>query len=148
MQLLGGGGGGLDLFAVYQPFTDSKNKTNKRQTKSEDLSRRLDERKATELLILVFRKAFDPVAHRRLLHKIQHYGITGRTNTWIKSWLCHRQQKVVLDGPASKRLVITHTYVSSCHQTIPGNTTSVTLQAKLTEYPIFSDGIYMAATRT
>ncbi|MCG7875845.1 MAG: reverse transcriptase family protein, partial [Candidatus Thiodiazotropha endolucinida] len=67
----------------------------------EDLARRLDRRQATDLLILDFSKAFDTVAHRRLLHKIQHYGITGRTNMWIKSWLCNRQQRVVLDGSAS-----------------------------------------------
>ena len=67
----------------------------------EDLSRRLDRRQTTDLLILDFSKAFDTVAHRRLLHKIHHYGITGKTNMWIKSWLCNRQQRVVLDGSAS-----------------------------------------------
>ena len=66
----------------------------------EDLSRRLDRRKVTDLLILDFSKAFDTVPHRRLLHKIQHYGVTGRTNRWISSWLCQRQQRVVLDGSA------------------------------------------------
>ena len=67
----------------------------------EDLSRRLDRRKVTDLLILDFSKAFDTVPHRRLLHKIQHYGVTGRTNRWIGSWLCQRQQRVVLDRSAS-----------------------------------------------
>ena len=67
----------------------------------EDLSRRLDRRQTTDLLILDFSKAFDTVAHIRLLHKIHHYGITGKTNMWIKSWLCNRQQRVVLDGSAS-----------------------------------------------
>ena len=67
----------------------------------EDLSRRLDRRKTTDLLILDFSKAFDTMAHRRLLHKIQHYGVTGRTNRWISSWLCDRQQQVVLDGSSS-----------------------------------------------
>ncbi|MEW8547660.1 MAG: reverse transcriptase family protein [Candidatus Thiodiazotropha sp.] len=67
----------------------------------EDLSRRLDKRKTTDLLILDFSKAFDTVPHRRLLHKLQHYGVTGKNNKWIESWLCHRQQRVVLDGSAS-----------------------------------------------
>ena len=66
----------------------------------EDLSRRLDRRKVTDLLILDFSKAFDTVPHRWLHHKIQHYGVTGRTNRWISSWLCQRQQRVVLDGSA------------------------------------------------
>ena len=34
--------------------------------------------------------------HRRLLLKLKHYGITGKTNKWIEAWLCHRQQSVVL----------------------------------------------------
>ena len=40
----------------------------------EDLSRRLDRRKATDLLILDFSKAFATVPHHRLLHKLQHCG--------------------------------------------------------------------------
>ena len=67
----------------------------------EDLSQRLDRRKGTDLLILDFSKAFDTVPHRRLLHKMRHYGVTGRSNRWIGSWLCHRQQRVVHDGSAS-----------------------------------------------
>ena len=67
----------------------------------EDLSHRLDKRKTTDLLILDFSKAFDTVPHRRLLLNMKHYGITGKTNKWIESWLCHRQQRVVLDGTAS-----------------------------------------------
>jgi methylaspartate ammonia-lyase len=43
-------------------------------------------------------KAFDTMPHRRLLHKIQHYGVEGLTNKWIGSWLCQRKQKVILDG--------------------------------------------------
>ena len=33
-----------------------------------------------------------------LLHKMSHYGITGRTNTWIKSFLRDQQQAVMVDG--------------------------------------------------
>ena len=51
----------------------------------EELSRNLDQRKTTDLLILDFSKAFDTVPHRRLLHKLNHYGVTGRTNRWISS---------------------------------------------------------------
>ena len=67
----------------------------------EDLSRRIDRRQTTKLLILDFSKVFDTVPHRRLLHKLQHYGVTRKTNEWIESWLCQRQQRVVLDGSKS-----------------------------------------------
>ena len=48
-----------------------------------------------------FAKAFDKVPHRRLLHKLEYYGIRGSTNKWINSWLSGRTQQVVLDGQAS-----------------------------------------------
>ena len=67
----------------------------------EDLSRRLDMRTTADLLILDFSKAFDTVPHRRLFSKLNHYGIGGKTNKWIESWLCHHNQKVVLDGSSS-----------------------------------------------
>jgi hypothetical protein len=60
-------------------------------------------RQTIDLLILDFSKAFDTVPRRRLLHKIQHYGVEGLTNKWIGSWLCQRKQKVVLDGYSSEK---------------------------------------------
>ena len=38
------------------------------------------------------------VSHRRLLYKLDYYGIRGSTHKWITSWLSERFQKVVLDG--------------------------------------------------
>ena len=56
--------------------------------------------KQTDLIIMDFAKAFDKVPHRRLLHKLDYYGIRGSTHKWINSWLSGRTQKVVLDGQA------------------------------------------------
>ena len=40
--------------------------------------------KQTDLIMMDFAKAFDKVPHRRLLHKLEHYGITrGFTHKWI-----------------------------------------------------------------
>ena len=57
--------------------------------------------KQTDLIIMDFAKAFDKVPHRRLLHKLDFYGIRGSTHKWISSWLSGRTQQVVLDGQAS-----------------------------------------------
>ena len=57
--------------------------------------------KQTDLIIMDFAKAFDKVPHRRLLHKLDYYGIRGSTHKWINSWLSERTQKVVLDSQAS-----------------------------------------------
>ena len=57
--------------------------------------------KQTDVIIMDFAKAFDKVPHRRLLYKLDYYGIRGSTHKWISSWLSERSQKVVLDGQAS-----------------------------------------------
>ena len=57
--------------------------------------------KRTDLIIMDFAKAFDKVPHKRLLHKLDYYGIRGSTHKWISSWLSGRSQQVVLDGQAS-----------------------------------------------
>ena len=57
--------------------------------------------KQTDLIIMDFAMAFDKVPHRRLLHKLEYYGIRGSTHKWINSWLSGRTQHVFLDGQAS-----------------------------------------------
>ena len=57
--------------------------------------------KQTDVIIMDFAKAFDKVPHRRLLYKLDFYGIRGSTHKWISSWLSERSQKVMLDGQAS-----------------------------------------------
>ena len=57
--------------------------------------------KQTDVITMDFTQAFDKVPHRRLLFKLDHYGIRGSTHKWISSWLSERSQNVVLDGQAS-----------------------------------------------
>ena len=61
----------------------------------EHLVRNLDHGKQTDLLLLDFSKAFDTVPHKRLLKKLDHYGIHGQLIKWIESWLCGRTHTVV-----------------------------------------------------
>ena len=59
-----------------------------------------------DMLVLDFAKAFDTVAHRRLLSKIAGYGIRGNLHRWIKSILESRTQKGVVEGASSDPLPV------------------------------------------
>jgi D-alanyl-lipoteichoic acid acyltransferase DltB (MBOAT superfamily) len=48
-----------------------------------------------------FSKAFDTVPHNKLLHKLEVYGIRGILYQWIKSFLCYRKMRVVVEGHSS-----------------------------------------------
>ena len=52
----------------------------------------------TDVIIMDFAKAFGKVPHRRLLYKLDFYGIRGSTHKWNSLWLSERSQKVMLDG--------------------------------------------------
>ncbi len=73
----------------------------------EDLSHSVDHGHQVDALVLDFSKAFDKVPHQRLLHKQAYYGIRGHTLSWIKSWLCNRTQKVIVDGEESHETPVT-----------------------------------------
>ena len=55
----------------------------------------------TDVAAMDFSKAFDKVSHRKLLYKLDWYGIRGNTLNWIQSFLKSRFQRVVLDGESS-----------------------------------------------
>ena len=73
-------------------------------TTLEDLCHNLDEKQQTDIMILDFAKAFDTVAHQRLLKKMRYYGIRQRTCHWIEHWLTTRHQTVVVDGKNSREV--------------------------------------------
>ena len=66
-----------------------------------ELASNLDRGLRTDMIILDFAKAFDKVPHERLLTKLNHYGIRGRTLAWIRAFLSNRSQRVVVDGARS-----------------------------------------------
>lgn len=67
----------------------------------DELTHDLQARKQVDVVVLDFSKAFDKVKHNFLIHKLSHYGIAGRTNTWSKSFLRDRQQVIIVDSTRS-----------------------------------------------
>ena len=53
------------------------------------------------IFILDFDKAFDTSPHELLKSKLFGCGIGGKTLKWIDSFLCYRQQRVVVNGVKS-----------------------------------------------
>ena len=62
----------------------------------------LDNNIPVDCMYLDFRKAFDAVPHRRLIHKIKGYGIRGNVLNWVTDFLSNRTQYVSLDGISSE----------------------------------------------
>ena len=46
-------------------------------------------------------KAFDGVSHRKLIFKMEMYGIRGRIFKWIESFLSNRRQRIDLGDNVS-----------------------------------------------
>ena len=51
-----------------------------------------------DVIYLDFAKAFDTVPHRRLLKKLDGYGIQGKIWIWLREYLDNRKQCVVVNG--------------------------------------------------
>ena len=68
----------------------------------EDWTEALDKNLQVDTVYLDFRKAFDSVPHKRLIKKLEKYGITGNLLKWLKNFLNERKQRVVINGKSSK----------------------------------------------
>lgn len=71
-----------------------------------DWSLCLELRSSVHCIFLDFAKAFDSVAHEHLLIKLQCIGINGELLQWIRSFLTHRLQGVVVNGTYSDWLSV------------------------------------------
>ena len=69
-------------------------------TKSFDVSR------AYDIVYLDFQKAFDKVRHDKLIIKMRMVGITGATSEWVRNWLQHRTQSVMVGGTLSEQGIV------------------------------------------
>ena len=67
----------------------------------------LDKNIPVDCMYLDFRKAFDAVPHKRLLHKIKGYGVRGNILNWVTDFLSNRTQYVSLDGFYSESTNVT-----------------------------------------
>jgi hypothetical protein len=58
-------------------------------------------------IYLDFQKTFDTVPHKRLIHKLKGYGISGNLLHWIEDFLHDRKQRVLLNSAHSTWSTVT-----------------------------------------
>ena len=66
----------------------------------------IDSKRQTDIILLDFSKAFGKVSHMDILYKIRHYGISGKTNSWISAFLSGRNQQVVVNNQSSQTATV------------------------------------------
>ena len=67
----------------------------------EDITESMDNGNDVDVIYLDFCKAFDKIPHRRLIKKLEIYGIKGKLLNWIRDFLSERQQRVFIKGSSS-----------------------------------------------
>ena len=66
----------------------------------------LDNNDPVDAIYLDCKKAFDTVPHKRLLAKLEAYGISGKILKWIETFLTNRSQQVIINGVLSESLPV------------------------------------------
>ena len=66
-----------------------------------DMAKTIQDNKWIHAVVLDFSKAFDKVPHKRLIIKLQYYGIRGSLLCWFESFLTNHSQTVVCEGKHS-----------------------------------------------
>ena len=67
----------------------------------------LNQQGQVDALQLDFSKAFDKVSHTKLLHKLDQYGVNGKTHKWISRFLHNRTYFVAINGTHSSTTPVT-----------------------------------------
>ena len=69
-----------------------------------EIAKHLSTGSQVDVQLLDFSKAFDKVPHKRLISKLDFYGIRGNTLQWITAFLKDRKQRVQLEGILSSEV--------------------------------------------
>ena len=86
------------LYELQHGFRERRSCETQLIMRVDELSKNMQMGKQTDLILLDLSKAFDKVAHEKLLQKLHFYGIRGDTLKRIKGFLDNRKQSVVING--------------------------------------------------
>ena len=93
-----------NLFCILdqQGFIKGKSYVTQLLEFMEDITEAIDQGHEVDVIYLDYSKAFDKVPHKRLLTKINGYGIKGNVLNWIGDFLRSRKQRVMVNGISSE----------------------------------------------
>ena len=94
------------LFELQHGFREKRSCETQLVMLVDEISKSMQMGKQTDLILLDFSKAFDKVAHQKLISKLYFYGIRGKTLSWVKDFLDSRSQAVVLNGVKSDKIAV------------------------------------------
>ena len=94
------------LFELQHGFREKRSCETQLIMLVDELAKNKQSGKQTDLILLDFSKAFDKVAHEKLLLKLHFYSIRGNTLNWIKDFLDNRTQSVILNGSNSDSIPV------------------------------------------
>ena len=89
------------LCAPQHGFRKNRSCETQLVTTIHDIATHLNSGNQVDVLFLDFSKAFDKVPHKRLLHKLNYYGICSPYLEWIEQFLTDRTQQVVVENKFS-----------------------------------------------
>ena len=94
------------LFELQHGFRENRSCETQLVMLVDEISKSMQMGKQTDLILLDFSKAFDKVAHEKLISKLHFYGIRGKTLSWVKDFLDSRSRAVVLNGVKSDKIAV------------------------------------------
>jgi len=68
----------------------------------DDWTSQLESGSQIDVIYTDFQKSFDKVSHKRLVRKVQLYGVSETTLQWITGFLCNRKQRVGVNNSYSE----------------------------------------------
>ena len=94
------------LYPLQHGFRDKRNCETQLKEFVHDKAFNMQAGVKNDVVVVDFARAFDKVAHDRLLCKLSSYRVKGNTLCLIGSFLSGRSQKVVLEGKSSSSVPV------------------------------------------
>ena len=73
----------------------------------EDWTKAIEQGQQVDVAYLDFAKAFDSVPHKRMIQKLQNYGVGGNLLRWLEAFISDRRQRVRVNGAFSEWASVT-----------------------------------------